>query len=192
MDSLVIGNGTSRLQFDLHKLSKHFVTYGCNAIYRDFMPDYLVSMDIYIVRDIIEDCIHRETKFYTQHVNEVDRLADLGEPIHFIQTLPSTPDSGTAALELASILNKSNTIYMIGFDYHSGSYNNVYSGSKHYHPKGYSVPLIQDDKWRNRMLSIVNKHKNIEFYRITDQEDNNNIPNYNTMNIQQFREKYNA
>jgi hypothetical protein len=35
-----IGNGESRKGFDLESLRKHGTIYGCNAIYRDFMPSF--------------------------------------------------------------------------------------------------------------------------------------------------------
>ena len=40
-----IGNGKSRVGFDLSQLREHGRIYGCNAIYRDFVPDVLVSVD---------------------------------------------------------------------------------------------------------------------------------------------------
>ena len=41
-----IGNGESRQGFDLEKLRQHGTIYGCNAIYRDFMPDVLTAVDM--------------------------------------------------------------------------------------------------------------------------------------------------
>ena len=40
-----IGNGESRKGFDLEKLRQHGKIYGCNAIYRDFLPDVLTAVD---------------------------------------------------------------------------------------------------------------------------------------------------
>ena len=40
-----IGNGESRKGFDLETLRTHGTIYGCNAIYRDFMPDVLTAVD---------------------------------------------------------------------------------------------------------------------------------------------------
>jgi hypothetical protein len=48
----VMGNGPSRKQFDLDTIHATMYTYGCNALYRDFMPDYLVSMDFHVVDEI--------------------------------------------------------------------------------------------------------------------------------------------
>ena len=36
-----IGNGPSRKNFDLNRLKETGQTYGCNALYRDFMPDFI-------------------------------------------------------------------------------------------------------------------------------------------------------
>ena len=41
-----IGNGPSRKNFDLNTLKGTGQVYGCNALYRDFMPDFLFSVDI--------------------------------------------------------------------------------------------------------------------------------------------------
>jgi len=47
-----IGNGESRKGFDLEKLRPHGKIYGCNAIYRDFMPDVLTAVDHGIMHEI--------------------------------------------------------------------------------------------------------------------------------------------
>ena len=41
----VIGNGESRSNVDLHRLQIYGKVYGCNALYRDFTPDGLISCD---------------------------------------------------------------------------------------------------------------------------------------------------
>ena len=54
MDSVayIIGNGPSRKGLDLNTLNG--VTFGCNALYRDYSPDYLVSGDATIIKEICE------------------------------------------------------------------------------------------------------------------------------------------
>ena len=47
-----IGNGESRIGFDLHKLWPLGKIYGCNAIYRDFIPDVLIGVDHGIMHEI--------------------------------------------------------------------------------------------------------------------------------------------
>ena len=185
--ALVLGNGKSRLKFDLYELKKHFITYACNAIYRDFIPDYLISMDSHMVSEIINARVHHRTKFYTQHMNDWDLLAGIGEPINFIKSLPATPDSGTAAVELASSHGYSN-IYLLGFDYNNGHINNVYAGTPNYHSKTYHTPLIQDDKWRNRLYQIIKKNTDINYYRVTDEKYDQKLNNYNYITLENFEE----
>jgi len=48
----IIGNGPSRKGLDLDTLDG--TTFGCNALYRDYSPDYLVSGDSTIIKEICE------------------------------------------------------------------------------------------------------------------------------------------
>ena len=185
--ALVLGNGRSRTNFDLRELSKVFVTYGCNALYRDFIPDYLISMDWHMVSEIINSRVHHKTKFYTQHMNDWDLLAGNGEPINFVKTYTATPDSGNAAVELASN-HGYDAIYILGFDYNNGGHNNVYAGTPNYNSKTYSTPTIQDDKWRSRLHNIVKQYPHIQYYRITDETYDGNLTNYNHISIENFEE----
>ena len=47
-----IGNGESRKGFDLESLRQYGKIYGCNALYRDFMPDVLTAVDHGIMHEI--------------------------------------------------------------------------------------------------------------------------------------------
>ena len=44
-NAYIIGNGPSRKGFNLNSLKATGQTYGCNALYRDFIPDYIFSVD---------------------------------------------------------------------------------------------------------------------------------------------------
>jgi hypothetical protein len=46
----IIGNGPSRREVHLSELEG--TTFGCNAIYRDFKPDYLLSGDAGVIKEI--------------------------------------------------------------------------------------------------------------------------------------------
>lgn len=50
--AFIIGNGKSRDGFDLESLRPYGTIYGCNALYRDFKPDYLVAIDKPIIDEI--------------------------------------------------------------------------------------------------------------------------------------------
>ena len=49
---ICLGNGESRLGLDLDDLRKYATIWGCNALYRDWAPDYLVCCDIEMSHEI--------------------------------------------------------------------------------------------------------------------------------------------
>ena len=51
-EAYIIGNGPSRLEVDLTELRKEGTIFGCNALYRDFSPDWLLSGDATIIKEI--------------------------------------------------------------------------------------------------------------------------------------------
>jgi len=60
-----IGNGESRKNFNLDQLKPHGKIYGCNALYREYTPDVLVSVDHGIMHEIYQSgyCYTNETWF---------------------------------------------------------------------------------------------------------------------------------
>ena len=60
-----IGNGPSRKDFDLNKLKASGQTYGCNALYRDFMPDCLVAVDTKMVLELNKAGIQHKVETWT-------------------------------------------------------------------------------------------------------------------------------
>ena len=44
--AFVLGNGVSRQSVDLNQLKPLGTTYGCNAIYREFVPDVLIKCNL--------------------------------------------------------------------------------------------------------------------------------------------------
>jgi len=70
-----IGNGESRRDFNLQNLRQYGKIYGCNALYRDFTPDVLTSVDHGMMHEIYHagvaqkiDCYFRDwTKVPAMH-----------------------------------------------------------------------------------------------------------------------------
>ena len=60
-----IGNGESRKDFNLDLLKPHGKIYGCNALYREYTPDVLVSVDHGIMHEIYQSgyCYKKDTWF---------------------------------------------------------------------------------------------------------------------------------
>ena len=77
--AFVIGNGLSRVGFDLNTLRGKGTIYGCNALYRDFMPDVLIATDDKIREEIelsefnpdVLENIPAKIPFYTRRPGKI-------------------------------------------------------------------------------------------------------------------------
>ena len=49
----IIGNGGSRLRYQLDQIP--YTTFGCNQLYRDFQPTYLLAQDPGVLRQMARD-----------------------------------------------------------------------------------------------------------------------------------------
>lgn len=67
----VVGNGESRKDFDLESLRKYGKIYACNAIYRDFTPDALISVDHGIMHEIYHSGYCYNNKCYFRDWNRL-------------------------------------------------------------------------------------------------------------------------
>ena len=126
-----IGNGPSRKDFDLNKLKATGQTYGCNALYRDFLPDFIFSVDTAITVKMCEDEVGLKTIHYAPSL-EVNRKQNKG----MLHLIPHNPHwiSGNAAFWTAGVHGHKN-IYLIGYDfreYGKGKLNNIYQDTDCY------------------------------------------------------------
>jgi len=130
-NAYVIGNGPSRQGFDLNKLKDTGQTYGCNALYRDFMPDFIFSVDTRMTQQMVADEVGLKTFHYAPAL-EVNRKQSKG----MLHLIPHNPHwiSGNTAFWTAGVHGHKN-IYLIGFDfreYGKGELNNIYQGTDNY------------------------------------------------------------
>jgi len=126
-----IGNGPSRKGFDLSKLSRSGQTYGCNALYRDFIPDFIFSVDTPMTVKMCEDKVGEKTFHYAPAL-EVNRKQNKG----MLHLIPHNPHwiSGNAAFWTAGVHGHKN-IYLLGYDfreYGKGKLNNIYQDTECY------------------------------------------------------------
>lgn len=126
-----IGNGPSRKDFDLNRLKETGQTYGCNALYRDFMPDFIFSVDTRMTQQMVTDGVGTKTIHYTPAL-EVNRKQSKG----MLHLIPNNPHwiSGNAAFWTAGVHGHKN-IYLLGFDfreYGKGELNNIYQNTDCY------------------------------------------------------------
>lgn len=159
MTAFIIGNGESRKDFDLEKLRPHGVIYGCNALYRDFEPDYLVAIDDKMIKEINESEFPKE-KFI------VPTREEQYEPIemHGSRVRPRSNAGMNAIME--AIKRGSTEIYLIGFDFliHNDkmALSNMYDGTNAYGPE--TRTSLPDSRNRMNFLGFVmKKYSSIKF-----------------------------
>ena len=160
MIAFVIGNGRSREGIRLEDMAGHGKVFGCNAIYRDFMPYVLVSVDKGITQEISKNKIPELTAHYARH------------PVHAksIKLDPkkhnSRGASGPVATKLAAIEPGIKKVYLVGVDLNSpdGKVNNIYAGTSNY--RAVSGPAVKWHKWEKQYLEVFKQHPEIQFFRI--------------------------
>ena len=169
----VLGNGTSRLRFDLEKLREHGFIYGCNAIYRDFIPDKLFAVDTAMIKEF--------------HMNKVFEKTEICIPIGKFKSC-SDYSGGMTALDghrrkgtgcgftalNNAIADGFENIYMIGFDLHPKDerpyqyFNNVYANSLNYKGDRDSPP--NSARYIPKLVDLAYANKHVKFIRAYDIE----------------------
>lgn len=191
--AFVLGNGTSRSDIRLNPLRNYGLIYGCNAIYRDFDPDYLVAVDTKMVLEI--------NKYHYQHKVETwtNPNKAYAKMTGFNFFNPSKGwSSGPTALWLASETGYK-IIYILGFDYKGTGennlyLNNIYAGTFNY--KNKTDKAIYFGNWLKQTVVTMQKHSNIRYIRVI--EDNGfipkelvHIPNLEHITVAEFKKIYN-
>jgi hypothetical protein len=159
MAAFVLGNGISRQDISLKELEKLGRIYGCNALYRDFVPEVLVATDTAISQEIQKSGYASQHRFYTRRP-----LAGLGA-----QVVPKRYfgfSSGPIALSIA-VEDNNNPIYLLGFDMgptSNGRFNNVYAGTDFYKPIE-AGPTFTGN-WIKQMIRVITDATNTQFVRV--------------------------
>jgi len=153
MTAYVIGNGVSRKPVNLRKLNG--MTYGCNALYRDYEPDVLVATDEPISRAIQESGYPRYKRFHT-------RKPFAGSGARPLKQAYWGWSSGPNALALA-VEDKHREITVLGFDFgstHKG-FNNVYADTEFYR-KSHETATFGGN-WVHQVDTIIRHNPRIKF-----------------------------
>ena len=129
--AFVLGNGVSRDTIPLAPLKKFGTIYACNAVYRDFEPDYLVAVDTKMVNEINMQRYQHTHEVWTNYNKTFEKYAGFK---YFEPSLGWS--SGPTALHLAAT-HDHESVYILGFDYkgvgeENNKVNNLYSGTANY------------------------------------------------------------
>lgn len=185
----MIGNGTSRKNIDLYTLKTYGKIYGCNALYREFEPDYLVAVDTKMILEI--------NKAGYQHTHEVwtNRNKAFNNFVNFNFFNPSKGwSSGPTALHLASE-HDNEELYILGFDYEGlGKYvNNIYSGTFNY--KKPNDKATYYGNWLKQTVTTIQKFPKKRYIRVIEQ--NSFVPkefaklsNLDHVYVENFKENF--
>jgi len=170
--AVVLGNGVSRIElnpnlFTLlknHKggllASSRVQTYGCNAIVRDFIPDFVVANDE-VAAELVNGGYCDQTIIYgtAQMV--------LSYPGKFY-LVPQNPNwnMGAIATYLACF-DGHKTVYLMGHDLHSGHTDyqmNVYAGTRGYPDQ---ISDTTEKYFEQTMLNVMKMYDDVEFVRVS-------------------------
>lgn len=157
--AFVLGNGVSRQGIDLERLRPYGKIYGCNALYREFVPDVLVATDRPIATAIQESGYALKHSFYTRRPIE-----NLGA--HQVPKPYFGYSSGPIAVALAAEQG-SKTVYMLGFDMGpvgNNQFNNIYAGTEFY--KKSDAPPTFTGNWVKQLVHVASDFSQTAFVRV--------------------------
>ena len=185
--AFVLGNGISRQALDLNQLKTLGTTYGCNAIYREFEPDVLISTDTPISERIQFDSYSQTHVHYT-------RKPLPGSGSRRIAQQYFGFSSGPVAVAQAA-LDGAVAIYLVGFDMgptRTGRFNNIYADTEFY-KKSSASPTFTGN-WVNQLKTIARDFPKTSFFRITGDttaeiRDLLGVANLTHMSMQDFQNR---
>ena len=190
--AFVLGNGTSRSSIDPKLLKVHGKTYGCNALYRTFAPDYLVAVDVKMVLEISKAGYQHRNPVWTNPNKSYQRIQNLNY-FH-----PSKGwSSGPTALWLAS-QHQYERVFILGFDYRGlndgGKFNNLYADTVNYKKSTDGATFFGN--WLRQTASVIKENPQIQFYRVIlpdnyCPEELNKFNNLKTIFVDDFKKMFN-
>lgn len=186
----VLGNGTSRQLINPLELKQYGKVYGCNAIYREFDPDYLIAVDVKMILEIAKKEYQLKNPNVWTNPNKAYRYID---GINYFR--PSKGwSSGPTALWLAS-QHGSRKIYILGFDYkgigeNNKLVNNMYAGTPNYKKTTDSATYYGN--WLRQTATVIKEHKHISYVRVIASDnfcpsELNKFENFSTITVEKFQ-----
>lgn len=166
--AVIIGNGDSRKSFDLNYIKNHksgingkgtLQSYGCNALYRDFAPTFLVAVGDDMCNEIAESGYGEERIVYANS----QRIPQHPGSFYLIPQDPAW-NAGSLAMYLACF-DGHETVYLLGFDGEAGAglNNNVYAGTPGYAPL---TNTYSEAFWVKTMVHVMETYPDVDFVRV--------------------------
>ena len=188
--AFVLGNGTSRSNIDHTQLSDNGIIYGCNALYREFEPDYLVAVDTKMILEINKAGYQHSHNVWTNPNRSFNGI----NGFNFFN--PSKGwSSGPTALWLAST-HSAEDIYILGFDYQgiNDKINNVYASTPNY--KKSNERATYHGNWLKQTCITCQKFSQKRYIRVVGEnafipKEFSKIDNLSHITVEEFKKIFN-
>lgn len=170
----VIGNGSSRTNFDLRTLNGYGTTYGMNAIHRQFYPNHLICIQRNHLQEALSWDLQNRLYLYTTF--ELTQLVK-DPKIQIIPKFPFELASHTDQLEsnfrtgswaLIMAAEKHDVVVCIGMDYNNGG---VYTDSDNYWQK----TNIDYAPHMSQTFKIIDHYTDTQFIFVQDTDDKTKV-----------------
>jgi hypothetical protein len=167
-NAYIIGNGPSRKDFELNKLKATGQTYGCNALYRDFVPDFIFSVDANMTAKMVKDKVYEKCIHYAPAL-EVNRHPYKNNKNSYLHLVPNNPHwiSGSQAMWTSCVHGHKN-IFLVGFDfreYGKEQLNNIYQDTENYGPRNDDTIF---EGWLGQFRGLQTMRPDCKFFVIHD------------------------
>jgi len=151
-DAYIIGNGESRKDFDLYSLPQD--TYGCNALHRDYQPDFLFVVDRFMYKEVVESGYGEKNIVYTNLSN----MQKFGGVCHLI---PQNPHKGAGGCAMHTAIHDGHTnLICIGFDCGEDAPNNMYKDTPCYND---SKTIVQQTVWGKQIHQLIQANPQVQW-----------------------------
>lgn len=188
----VLGNGKSRENINLNILKQIGTVYGCNAIYRDFLPDYIVAVDTKMVLELNSNGIQHKVSVWTNQNKAYFHMTGF----NFFN--PSKGwSSGPTALWMASE-HDYDEIYILGFDYQGLGenfelVNNVYASTNNYKKNHERATYFGN--WLKQTTTTIQKNSKIRYIRVLAErpfvpKELTNLSNLTHISLDEFKKRF--
>ena len=166
--AFIVGNGTSRADFDLAPLMDYGMLVGCNYFYRDMHPHVLVLSDEGITKTVA-----KVDKVWCKRNHVFSWYSKPGGTIKKV-SFPEKTSAGLMAVYESIETFGAKNIFLVGMDFFglgsngkddNGKINNLYVGEKHYAQDPEQIaPTYRN--WQRRFQYVLRKYPDVNFYHV--------------------------
>ena len=173
----VIGNGESRIGFDITQMKEFGEVVGCNAVARDYELDHYIAVDRRVCQEVANLTQNKNIPVYTRsdwhasfsffpNVKMVPELPYQGsnrwdKPFHW--------GSGPYAV-LVAAETEDDQVILLGFDLYgtNGKVNNVYKGTNNY--SAVNKQAVDHSYWVHQIAQVFRYYTNKKFLVLNERD----------------------